>query len=114
MLAAVGLYGVVSYRVAERTHEIGVRMALGATSSDVFLQVVGRGLFLALLGTALGLTGSLAATRVLASFLFSVSSTDPVTFAAVAMLLIGVALVASYFPARRAAKVDPMVALRYE
>jgi putative ABC transport system permease protein len=114
LLAAVGLYGVVSYWVAERTHEIGVRMALGASSADVFLQVVGRGLILALVGTALGLTGSLAATRVLSSFLFNVRSTDPVTFSAVAFLLIGVALVASYFPARRAAKVDPMVALRYE
>ena len=114
LLAAVGLYGVVSYWVAERTHEIGVRMALGARSFDVFLDVVGRGLLLALLGTALGLAGSLAVTRVLASFLFSVRSTDPLTFAAVALLLMCVALVASYFPARRAAKVDPMVALRYE
>jgi putative ABC transport system permease protein len=114
LLAAVGLYGVVSYWVAERTHDMGVRMALGARSSDVFLQVVGRGLILALLGTAIGLAGSLAATRVLASFLFGVRSTDPLTFAAVALLLMCVALVASYFPARRAAKVDPMVALRYE
>jgi putative ABC transport system permease protein len=114
LLAAVGLYGVVSYWVAERTHEIGVRMALGARSFDVFLQVVGRGLILALLGAALGLAGSLAATRLLAGFLFSVRSTDPVTFAVVAFLLICVALFASYFPARRAARIDPMVALRYE
>lgn len=114
LLAAVGLYGVVSHWVAERTHEIGVRMALGARSSDVFVHVVGRGLLLALLGTAFGLAGSLAATRMLASFLFSVRPTDPLTFAAVAFLLICVALVASYFPARRAARIDPMVALRYE
>ena len=114
LLAAVGLYGVVSYWVAERTHEIGVRMALGAGSFDVFAQVVGRGLLLALLGTAFGLAGSLAVTRVLASFLFSIRSTDPLTFAAVALLLICVALIASYFPARRAARVDPMVALRCE
>jgi putative ABC transport system permease protein len=114
LLAAVGLYGVVSYWVSERTHEIGVRMALGARSLDVFLQVVGRGLILASLGTALGLCGSLATTRVLTSFLFGVRSNDPLTFAAVAFLLICVALVACYFPARRAAKVDPMVALRYE
>ena len=114
LLAAVGLYGVVSYWVVERTHEIGVRMALGARSFDVFVHVVGRGLLLALLGTAFGLAGSLAVTRVLSSFLFSVRSTDPLTFAAVALLLMCVALIASYFPARRAAKVDPMVALRYE
>ncbi len=114
LLAAVGLYGVVSNWVAERTHEIGVRMALGARSSDVFVHVVGRGLLLALLGTVFGLVGSLAATRMLASFLFSVRPTDPLTFAAVALLLICVALVASYFPARRAARIDPMVALRYE
>ena len=114
LLAAVGLYGVVSYWVMERTHEIGVRMALGARSFDVFVHVVGRGLLLALLGTTFGLAGSLAVTRVLSSFLFSVHSTDPQTFAAVALLLMCVALIASYFPARRAAKVDPMVALRYE
>jgi predicted permease len=114
LLAAVGLYGVVSYWVAERTHEIGVRMALGAGSFAVFVQVVGRGLLLALLGTALGLIGSLAATRALASFLFSIRSTDPLTFAAVAFLLISVALVACYVPARRAARIDPVVALRYE
>ena len=114
VLASVGLYGVVSRSVTERTHELGVRMALGATTMGVFRLVVGQGLTLALLGTGIGLMGSLVATQALAAFLFHVRPTDPITFAGVSLLLIVVTLVASYFPARRAAKVDPMVALRYE
>jgi putative ABC transport system permease protein len=114
MLASVGLYGVVSRSVTERTHELGVRMALGATAVGVFRLVVGEGLTLVLLGSGLGLIGSLVATQALAVFLFNVRPTDPITFTGVSLLLIVVTLVASYFPARRAAKVNPMVALRYE
>jgi putative ABC transport system permease protein len=114
VLASVGLYGVVSRSVTERTHELGVRMALGATAMGVFRLVVGQGLTLALLGSGIGLIGSLVATQALATFLFNVRPTDPITFTGVSLLLIVVTLVASYFPARRAAKVDPLVALRYE
>lgn len=113
-LASIGLYGVVSRLVGERTHEIGVRMALGARAVEVFRLVVGRGLILALIGTGLGLIGSAMASRALTSFLFNVGPTDPLTLVAVSLLLIAVTLIASYFPARRAAKVDPNVALRYE
>jgi len=114
VLASVGLYGVVSRSVTERTHELGVRMALGATAVGVFRLVVGEGLTLALLGSGIGLIGSLVATQALASLLFNIGPTDPITFTGVSLLLIGVTLVASYFPARRAANVDPMTALRYE
>jgi putative ABC transport system permease protein len=114
VLASVGLYGVVSRSVTERTHELGVRMALGATAIGVFRLVVGEGLTLALLGSGIGLIGSLVATQALATLLFDVRPTDPITFTGVSLLLIGVTLVASYFPARRAATVNPMVALRYE
>jgi putative ABC transport system permease protein len=113
-LAAVGIYGVLSGGVAERTREIGIRIALGAQLRDVSRLVIGQGLRLAMIGIAVGLAGAFAVTRMMSSLLFGVSATDPLTFALVASLLTGVALLASYIPARRAARVDPMVALRHE
>ncbi|HKO05888.1 MAG TPA: ABC transporter permease [Candidatus Acidoferrales bacterium] len=114
LLAAVGMYGVISYGVAQRTHEIGVRIALGAESADVLRLVVGQGLRLTLLGVALGCLGALGASRFLSGLLFGVAGDDPVTFGAVATMFLAVALVACYVPARRAMRVDPLVALRYE
>ena len=114
LLAAIGVYGVISYQVAARTRELGIRMALGASRADVLALVLRSGLILAMVGVAVGVAGAFAATRALKSLLFGVSASDPLTFAASALFLAGVALLASFVPAQRASRVDPMVALRYE
>jgi len=114
LLSGVGIYGVISYLIGQRTHEIGIRMALGAQQSKVLFQILGEGLKLALIGAAIGLGAAFGLTRLMTSLLYGVSPTDPLTFAAVAVLLVAVALAACYVPARRAAAVDPMIALRHD
>jgi putative ABC transport system permease protein len=114
LLAIAGIYGVLAYSVARRTREMGVRMALGASAGNVLRLVLGQAAITTIVGVFLGLVGSFILMRFLQSMLFEVGAADPLTFAAVGLLLFAVALLAAYLPARRATKVDPMVALRYE
>ena len=113
-LTVIGLYGVISYSVSRRTHELGVRIALGAQRRDVLKLVIGQGMLLGLIGVVLGIGGAFALTRILQSLLFDVSTTDPLIFIAVSLLLVLVIITACYLPARRATRVDPVIALRYE
>src|SRR6266542_1128 len=114
VLTIIGIYGVISYSVAQRTHEMGIRIALGAMPQDVLILVMAQAMMLVFFGGVIGLSGAIALTRLLTKFLFDVTPTDPTTLGAVALLIAVVALLACYIPARRATKVDPLVALRYE
>lgn len=114
ILGCVGIYGVVSYSLGQRTHEIGIRIALGATPHDVLRVVVGQEVLLAIAGVVMGLAGAFALNKLMSSLVFRVATTDLFTYASVSIVWILVALLACYLPARRATKVDPMVALRYE
>ncbi len=114
LLASIGIYGVMAFAVTQRTHEIGIRMALGARTTDVLKMVVGNGMKLAFLGLAIGLVASWLLTRFISSLLFGVEPTDPLTFSVVSLCLLAAAFLACYLPARRATKVDPLEALRYE
>jgi ABC-type antimicrobial peptide transport system permease subunit len=114
LLAGLGIYGVISYMVSERTHEIGIRLVLGAQRRNILRMVLRQGLGLAIAGAVVGLVCALIVSHLMAGLLYGVRPTDPLTFAGVALLLLGVALLACYIPARRAMRVDPMVALRYE
>jgi len=114
LLSAIGIYGVISYIVGQRVHEIGIRLALGAHPADVLRLILGQGTKLALLGVAIGIAAALALTRLMTKMIFGVSAHDPLTFVGVAVILVMVALAACYIPARRAMRTDPMVALRYE
>jgi len=114
LLAALGIYGVISYSVSQRTRELGIRIALGATQDRVMRLVLGHGLMLTVVGVSVGLLGAYWLTRVVAALLYGVEATDVVTFAGVALVLLGVASLASYLPARRAARVDPVIAMRAE
>jgi putative ABC transport system permease protein len=113
-LAAIGLYGVMSYSVGQRTREIGIRVSIGAQRRDVLKLIMGQGLILSSIGIIIGFVAALAAARLISHLLYEVSATDPATFALIALLLVGVATVACYIPARRATRVDPMIALRNE
>lgn len=114
LLAGLGIYGTMAYTVSRRTREIGIRLALGAVETNVLATILGRGLKLTLAGLLIGLVGSIAVTRIIRSLLYNVSPTDPLTFTCVSLLLGSAALLAAYIPARRAARINPMEALRYE